>query len=163
MAREHRQDHEHQQTATATAVIEVGGLNWASEKSVVEAVLRRRPGVITVDVNPVAQTATVTYDPVRTSVIDMRDWVRDCGYHCRGQSVPSHICDPAVEPPLAGHHAEQDHAKREPTGHETHTGHGSAPVARTEPVGGGDIGHEAHAGRGEAGRISKSAAQEPTH
>lgn len=55
--------HEHE--PTATAVIEVGGLNWASEKAVVEAELGRRPGVITVDANPVSQTATVTYDQHR--------------------------------------------------------------------------------------------------
>ena len=30
---------------TSTVVLEVGGLNWASERTVVEAVLKRRPGV----------------------------------------------------------------------------------------------------------------------
>jgi P-type Cu2+ transporter len=37
----------------------VGGLSSASEKAVVEQVLGRRPGVLAVDANPVAQTATV--------------------------------------------------------------------------------------------------------
>ena len=57
------------------------------------------PGVLDgVEANPVAQTATVTYDPDQTSVAELAGWVRDCGYHCAGQSVPEHICDPLAEP-----------------------------------------------------------------
>ena len=48
----------------STAVLEVSGVQWASSKNVTEAVLSRRPGVLEVAANPVAQTATVTYDPV---------------------------------------------------------------------------------------------------
>ena len=70
------------------AVLEVSGVQWATSKNTAEAVLSRRPGVLTVDANPVAQTATVTYDPARTDIAQLRDWVRDCGYHCAGQSVP---------------------------------------------------------------------------
>lgn len=81
-----------------TAVIEVRGVHWASSKSVAEAVLSRRPGVVAVEANPVAQTATITFDPDRTSVADLAGWVRDCGYHCAGQSVPQHVCDPLAEP-----------------------------------------------------------------
>src|ERR671919_1007044 len=86
-------------TETAeTAVLDVRGVQWASEKSVVEAVLGRRPGVQSVSANPVAQTATVTYDPGRTSVAELSGWIRDCGYHCAGQSVPLHVCDPMTVP-----------------------------------------------------------------
>lgn len=88
----------------ATVVLDVSGLQWASEQNIVSAVLRRRPGVLEVEVNPVAQAATVVFDPERTSVAELRDWVIECGYHCAGQSVPSHICDPMAEPdPPAGH------------------------------------------------------------
>jgi P-type Cu2+ transporter len=90
---------------TQTTVIEVSGVQWASEKAVAEAVLSRRPGVLAVDANPVAQTATVSYDPDYTSVAELAGWVRDCGYHCAGQSVPRHVCDPLVEPHRHdGHH-----------------------------------------------------------
>jgi P-type Cu2+ transporter len=85
-------------SSRATTVLEVGGLNWASEKSVIESVLGRRAGVISVDANPVAQSATVTFDTQQTSVNELRRWVEDCGYHCAGQSVPRHICDPLAEP-----------------------------------------------------------------
>jgi Cu2+-exporting ATPase len=81
-----------------TVVLHTGGLNWASEKAVVEAVLGRQPGVQSVQANPVAQSATVTYDPERTSVAELRRWIEECGLHCAGQSVPTHVCDPLAEP-----------------------------------------------------------------
>ena len=80
--------------AMETAVLELSGVQWVTEKAVVEAVLGRRPGVVSVDANPVAQTATITYDPARTTVAELAGWIRDCGYHCQGQSVPRHVCDP---------------------------------------------------------------------
>src|SRR6266536_3438005 len=82
----------------ATTVLHVGGLGWASEKAVLERVLGRRPGVRLVEANPVAQTATVTFDTGQTSVAELRRWVQECGFHCAGQSVPSHVCDPMAEP-----------------------------------------------------------------
>jgi P-type Cu2+ transporter len=98
----------------STAVLDVRGLNWASEKAVVEAVLGRRPGVLRVEANPVSQTATVTYDPSATSLSELRRWVTECGYHCAGQSVPAHLCDPMLEPdPPSGGHA--DHGAAAPT------------------------------------------------
>ena len=84
-----------------TTVLQVGGLNWASSAAVVEATLLRRPGVAAVAANAVSQTATVTYDPGQTSVAELSTWVRDCGYHCAGRSVPDHVCDPMSEPSVA--------------------------------------------------------------
>jgi P-type Cu2+ transporter len=109
--------------ATETAVLEVSGVQWASEKAVVEAVLGRRPGVVSVEANPVAQTATVTYDPARTTVAELAGWIRDCGYHCQGQSVPRHLCDPLLEAPAgAGHpaHTEPAHGDHGTAVAETH-------------------------------------------
>ena len=115
----------------STAVLEVSGVQWASSKNVAEAVLSRRPGVLDVEANPVAQTATVTYDPSRTSVAELAGWVRDCGYHCAGQSVPDHICDPLAEPAAAGNKHDHpqiiSHAHTDPdSGHDhAHTDPGS--------------------------------------
>ncbi|MER6516542.1 heavy metal translocating P-type ATPase [Streptomyces sp. NPDC001553] len=81
-----------------TAVLDVRGMIRASQQSTVAAVLGRRRGVLDVEVNPVAQSATVVFDPRRTSLAELRAWVIECGYHCAGQSVPSHICDPLDEP-----------------------------------------------------------------
>ena len=80
-----------------TVVLHVGGLHYATQKAVVERVLGEQSGVVAVEANPVAQTATVTFDPERTSVEALRQWVQDCGYHCAGQSVPGHVCDPLAE------------------------------------------------------------------
>jgi Cu2+-exporting ATPase len=77
-----------------SVVLDVRGVQWASEKARVEAILSRRPGVTSVKANPVAQSANVTFDPSQTSVQELRDWIRDCGYHCAGESVPHHVCDP---------------------------------------------------------------------
>lgn len=83
---------------TRRIVLNVGGLSWASSAAVVEATLLRRPGVFAVAANAINQTATVTYEPARTSVTELSTWVRDCGYHCAGRSVPDHVCDPMSEP-----------------------------------------------------------------
>jgi Cu2+-exporting ATPase len=106
-----------------TTVLHVGGLHYASEKAVVERALANRPGVLAVEANPVAQTATVTFDPAHTSVADLRTWVEDCGYHCAGQSVPGHVCDPMAEPE-ADQHATRDHAATERADHAHGHGHG---------------------------------------
>ncbi|MFI5875328.1 heavy-metal-associated domain-containing protein [Streptomyces sp. NPDC051445] len=82
----------------ATAVLERGGPWWASQQNMAAAVLGRRPGVLDVEVNPVSETATVVFDPTATSLAELRDWVVECGYHCAGQSVPAHLCDPMAEP-----------------------------------------------------------------
>jgi Cu2+-exporting ATPase len=91
-------------TETKRIVLDTRGLNWATEKNLVESVLSRRPGVVEVEANPVAQSATVVYDPNRTTVMDLRNWVEECGLHCAGQSVPNHICDPMLEEAQDEHH-----------------------------------------------------------
>ena len=113
-------------TATApsqeSTVLHVGGLHYASEKAVVEHALGNRPGVLAVDANPVAQTATVTFDAAQTSVEDLRRWVEECGYHCAGQSVPGHVCDPMAEP--GAERAAHDHAAVERADDAHGRGHG---------------------------------------
>ncbi|WP_448612333.1 heavy metal translocating P-type ATPase [Geodermatophilus sp. URMC 60] len=121
-----------------TVVLEVAGAHWATEKAVAEKVLGRRPGVLGVESNPVNQTATVTYDPARTSVSDLSTWVRECGYHCAGQSVPQHVCDPATEPHgHDGHRPAADAADAADAGeaHHGEAGHG-----------GHEAGHRGHGG-----------------
>jgi P-type Cu2+ transporter len=107
-------------TRRASTVLHVGGLHYASEKAVVETVLGRRPGVLSVEANPVSQTATVEYDPAETTVEALGMWVEECGYHCAGRSVPGHVCDPlAHDEPLAPAH-DHDAVERAANAH----GHG---------------------------------------
>ena len=122
-----------------STVLEVGGLHWATSAALVESALMRRPGVTAVQANAVNQTATVTYDPAMTSVVQLADWVRDCGFHCAGRSVPDHICDPMSEPsgPPAEHPAEHL-AAGEHAGHE----HGGGIERSPHEM----MGHGGHAG-----------------
>ncbi|TWE27426.1 heavy metal translocating P-type ATPase [Prauserella muralis] len=148
-------------TNRSTAVLDVSGLQWATEQNVVAARLGRRPGVVGVVVNPVSQTATVEFDPGETSVAELRGWVEDCGYHCAGQSVPSHVCDPMAESDPPEHPAahtvaavvEHDHEHAvdampeapagEPAAHEHHGQHAEAEGARSPHQ---VMGHGGHAG-----------------
>lgn len=57
-------------TRQTTAVLEVAGVHWATEKAVTEKVLGRRAGVLAVEADPIAQTAMVTYDPATTATTD---------------------------------------------------------------------------------------------
>ena len=100
-----------------TTVLHVGGLHWATSERAVETALLRRPGVESVEANAVNQSATVTYDPHRTSVAELAGWVQECGYHCAGRSVPNHVCDPMEEP--AAHEVDAGHA-RHPAAHAPH-------------------------------------------
>ena len=119
---------------TQTAVMATAGVHWASSKSVAEASLSRRPGVVLVEANPVAQTANVTFDPAVTSVAELAEWIRDCGYHCSGQSVPDHICDPMQEGTGAAHaDADADAGSGAAAGHAGHAGH-AAGAGSGEPA-----------------------------
>jgi Cu2+-exporting ATPase len=135
---------------TATVVLEVGCVQWATERSVVESVLGRRPGVLAVTAHPVSQTATVEFDPARTSVHQLRQWVIECGYHCAGQSVPQHICDPLAEPQQAAspHTAARldDHAHTHPPGRAAiaSTDRAHPPAAARERAMPEAEGHRAH-------------------
>jgi len=137
--------------ATATAVLEVGGLHWASEKSVVDTTLGRLDGVKAVDANPVAQTATVIYDPAVTSVAKLRAWVEQCGYHCTGQSVPGHLCDPMEEPAVDGHAVDHE-------GHQAHPGDAHGPHAPQEGAAARSphdvMGHGGHGGASMAAMVA---------
>jgi Cu2+-exporting ATPase len=109
-------DVEEQHKEHVTAVLDVRPMLRGSEKAVVEAALGRWPGVIEVEANPVAQTATVSYDPARTDLEGLRRCLADCGLECTGQSVPGHLCDPLEEPdpPAAAAVVEARYSAHEP-------------------------------------------------
>ncbi len=107
-----------------TTVLHVGGLQYATQREVVEHALGSRPGVVAVDANAVARTATVTYDPARTSVADLQRWVEECGMHCAGRSVPGHICDPMAEVGIPPRGMAHDHAAMDRAEHAHGHGHG---------------------------------------
>ncbi len=131
-------------TAAQTTILEVSGVRWVSSKALAESVLSRRAGVLSVEVNAVAQTANVTYDPDVTSVAELTRWVRDCGYHCAGQSVPNHVCDPLAEPSRETGESPADRAEQHGHGKGMDMGEGAQPPAED---------HSGHAGA--AGRTAQ--------
>ena len=72
----------------ATVVLHVGRQYRASEKAVAEAALLRHAGVLSVEANPAAQTATVRYDPSLTSVAELQRVAERAGFECAGCNVP---------------------------------------------------------------------------
>ncbi|MEQ1736496.1 MAG: heavy metal translocating P-type ATPase, partial [Rhodoglobus sp.] len=124
---------------TRHLVLEVSGVQWASSKAIVESTLLRQPGVLSVEANPVSQTANVSFDPEVTSQAHLREWIIECGYHCAGQSVPQHICDPRDEG-MAKPAGEHDMPGMEhPRTPESPAGIGAPPVVPSTTTG-----HEGH-------------------
>ena len=108
---------------STTVVLHVGNQYRGSEKLVVEKALLSRPGVIAVEANPAAQTATVTYDPRLTSVEELRCVVTDCAFECAGCNVPGCCCDPLQEPTSPPAHDEAAVARADDPGGHGHGGH----------------------------------------
>ncbi|CAN5444999.1 heavy metal translocating P-type ATPase [soil metagenome] len=131
-----------------TSTVEVGELVSTLSAAGVERQLSTLAGVHHVDVNYVAGSATVHYDETQTSLQAIGQRIIDCGYHCRGELVPAHVCGPVDHKMTgdahAGHTAHGDHA--------AHGGQGA--VAKTAapghdaPSGHGE--HSAHEGHGAA-------------
>ena len=121
-----------------TTVLHVGGLHWATSERAIETRLLRQAGVEAVEANAANQSATVTYDPEVTSVPELAGWVRDCGYHCAGRSVPSHVCEPLEEPSVRGARAARNAVTRHtpPTADAAHAQHSAQEM----------MGHGGHGG-----------------
>ncbi|HML90836.1 MAG TPA: heavy metal translocating P-type ATPase [Methyloceanibacter sp.] len=81
-----------------TAIVEVAGLISTLSAKGVEKQLARLPGVHKAEVNYVAGSATVVYDESRTDLKAIKAKVGECGYHCGGELVPTHICEPEDPP-----------------------------------------------------------------
>ena len=77
-----------------TSTIEVGELVSTLSAAGVQRQLSTLPGVHHAEVNYVAGSATVHYDDAKTTLEAIRQRYVDCGYHCRGELVPAHVCDP---------------------------------------------------------------------
>ncbi len=139
---------------TATRTLDASGVQWASSKAVAEKILRQRPGVMDVSVNPVSQTATVTYDTAITDVGELAQWIRDCGLHCAGESLPDHLCDVEAAP-AAGHDGHAHHVTEAPASHTEHSMHQMhSPAGDASAAVGPDqdphAEHAGHAGHTEA-------------
>lgn len=78
-----------------TSTVEIGNLLSPLGAEGVKKQLLKVSGVHHVDVNYVAGSATVHYDESRTTLDQIREKIKQCGYHCRGELLPEHLCEPA--------------------------------------------------------------------
>ena len=103
-----------------TATIEVGDLLSPLSASGVQKHLQGLPGVHHADVSYVSQSATVHFDERRISPEALRAAIIECGYHCRGELVPAHVCAPV---PHAHGHAHHEMAAKAAPAEASHAAH----------------------------------------
>ncbi len=108
-------------------VFEAGGLLRGSTGPALETALRRYSGVLHVEANPVSGTVTVGFDEVRVTEADIRTLIEQCGFHCNGEVVPSHLCGAPRGPGEPGspvpHGARERHEHGGPTAPSAETAH----------------------------------------
>jgi Cu2+-exporting ATPase len=135
-----------------TSTVEVGELLSSLSAVGVQRQIAALPGVHHVDVNYVAGSATVHYDETKSSLQDIRQRIIDCGYHCRGEMLPAHVCPPQGHADHAGHdaHVTHDaHAGHAARGHAAHaaaSAPSSAQLTTKAPPAAPHAGHAGHSG-----------------
>ncbi len=119
-----------------TTTVDVTSFQTPLDPLVVEKRVRALPGVHNVTANFASASATVTYDEQVTDVERLRQAVRDCGFHCRGEVVPRHVCAP-------GEDTVAPDDPRSPSQHPPHIHHshkaGGAPTDADHDM--ADMGH----------------------
>ncbi|ANT49989.1 heavy metal translocating P-type ATPase [Mesorhizobium amorphae] len=112
--------------------LEVRDLVGMMDFAAVEKRLAALPGVAGVAMNAGSTTASVEFDDGRTNPEILAHEIEACGFHCRGEIVPRHLCIPDSTTIPPGHpHATFGHA-----GH-NHAGH--AAMIEPAPAGEGPI------------------------
>ena len=101
--------------------VEVKGLFEELDHLGVEKRIGALPGVMHAHANPASGSVSVHYDAAVTNEEALRQAVRDCGYHCRGEMQPDHVCRLAEPRAHAGHAAQP--GTRDEMAHEM--GHGA--------------------------------------
>jgi Cu2+-exporting ATPase len=120
-----------------TTVIEIGGLLSVLSARGVEKQLLKLPGVTKAEVNYVAGSATVAYDETVVDLKAIKTRVHECGYHCAGERLPKHACEPGDPPGEAAVAAKP--------AHDAHSAHSDAvhPAEHGGRAGAGDeMAHE---------------------
>ena len=86
-----------------TATFDVGGMLSMLDYQGVEKQIGRMAGVRRVTASIASGSATVEYDEAVTSTEALKDKINECGFHCAGEVLPAHICEPhprhATHPP----------------------------------------------------------------
>jgi P-type Cu2+ transporter len=77
-----------------TATLDVGGMLSVLDYQAVEKQLGWISGVQHATASIASNSATVEYDETVTSMAALKDKINKCGFHCSGQIMPKHICEP---------------------------------------------------------------------
>ena len=72
--------------------LEVRGLFEELDHLGVEKQLRSVAGVLDARANPASESVTVDFDEQLTDAAALKEMISDCGFHCRGRTVPRHVC-----------------------------------------------------------------------
>ena len=75
-----------------SVTVSVGRLFQVLDSQLVAEQLRKLPGIHDVQVSYTSGSATVSFDPSRTSMAAIEERIRQCGYHCGGEVLPAHLC-----------------------------------------------------------------------
>ncbi len=75
-------------------VLEAGGILRGSSAPALQTFLERQPGVHHAEANYLNETVTVGFDEAVTTQAEVERLIEECGYHCRGEVVPRHLCTP---------------------------------------------------------------------
>lgn len=122
------------------AVFEATGLQRGSSGPALQTFLLRQRGVHRAEANVMSQTVTVAYDEAVISEDQVRRLIQQCGYHCRGEMLPRHLCEPDSNG-IAGPPAPPAAARLPPQEHVTHRPAKGAPPAETARVPPDHAGH----------------------
>jgi len=74
--------------------VQIDGMMSIFDDTGIEKQIKRRDGVLSVNANFLSGSATIAYDETRVAPDDIKTFIADCGYHCRGEVVPAHVCEP---------------------------------------------------------------------
>src|SRR6516162_5933788 len=85
-----------------TATLDVDGMLSMLDYQAVEKQLSRIPGVQRATASIASSSATVEFDETVTSVAALKDKINECGFHCTGQIMPKHVCEPHPGMPAVG-------------------------------------------------------------
>ena len=105
-----------------TATLDVGGMLSLLDYQAVENQLGSIPGVQRATASVASNSVTVEYDETVTSVAALKAKINECGFHCTGQIMPKHVCEPR---PVDEHGMHIGHTAHEPA---------AAPAAATAAV-----------------------------
>ncbi len=138
-----------------TSTLEVGGLLSILGARGIEKQLQQIKGVGRVSVNAVSGAATITYDKSKTSVPALQAAIKECGFHCAGETLPKHVCADQAIPEKSVPDAPVSPLKsKHPAAHKA-SSDALSPVGKPAEA---NSGHNAH-----GGEKSDAMAQEMGH